>query len=169
MHGQRSLMYTHLGQFLWLLRHYPLVNLQTQRRQVPASTQDVVPAGGEGRARRKEHGEHLSSGFVHLLQGRASHLQSRLCKDKKTSHGVAAQRSQLFTLTRMSEAETSTVRDSSSGARSSLPTSKPASSAAPTAMTSSGGAELRSSTSGNMSRIICCRRGILAEPPHRTT
>ena len=69
----------------------------------------------------------------------------------------------------MSVADTSTVTDSSSGASLSLPTSKPACSAAPTAMTSSVGAELRSSTSENMSRIICWRRGILAEPPHRTT
>ena len=74
-----------------------------------------------------------------------------------------------YTLTNMSVAETSTVTDSFSGERSALPTSKPASRAAPTAMTSSGGAELRSSTSGNISRIICWRRGIRAEPPQRTT
>ncbi|KAG9345625.1 hypothetical protein JZ751_008769 [Albula glossodonta] len=69
----------------------------------------------------------------------------------------------------MSLAQQSTVMESWSRAELSLPSRIPASMAAPTGMTSSGGMELRSSTSGKRSWIICCSFGILAEPPHSTT
>jgi len=151
------------GELLRLLRGAPLVDLQAEGGQLPPPAQDVVPAGGERRARRKQHREHLGSGVVRLLQGTVRIRTGRL---RRVAEPAGRGRR---TFTSMSAAETSTVTDSSSGARLSLPTSRPASRAAPMAMTSSGGAELRSSTSGTASRIICWRRGILPEPPQRTT
>lgn len=73
-----------------------------------------------------------------------------------------------YTLTKISFAEQSILRESSTK-RFSLPLRMPASIAAPIGMTSSGGIEFRSSTAGKRSLISCCSLGIREDPPQRTT